>query len=78
MGALEASRDRVTGQMASRAAPIPGPTVEQGAWEAMAEQETRVAMPDLPLRPWPQPPPSEAGAILPPPPKKILGGAYGA
>ncbi len=44
----DASRDRDPGRKASRAAPAPGPTVEQGTREAMA---------DLPLRPQPQPPP---------------------
>ncbi len=42
MGALEASRDRVTGQEASRAAPAA--MAEQGAWAAMADPGTRAAM----------------------------------
>ncbi len=46
-GALEASRDRVTGRKASRAVPVPGPTVEQGAQGAMADQETLETMADL-------------------------------
>ncbi len=37
VGALEASRDTETGQEASRAAPVPEPTVERGAWASMAE-----------------------------------------
>ncbi len=65
-GTLEASRDRDPGRKASRAAPVPGPTAEQVAREAMAgqetpaalsDQETRAAMADLPPRPRPQPPP---------------------
>ncbi len=79
VGALEALRDRGTGQTASRAAPVPGPTVEQGAREAMADLETREAMADLLPRPRPQPPPGLYGwSHTPPPQKKILGGAYGA
>ncbi len=41
MGALEASRDTETGKEASMAAPFPGPTAEQGAWVAIAEQGAR-------------------------------------
>ncbi len=37
LGALEASRDMEMGQVASRAVPIPGPTVEQGVQVAMVE-----------------------------------------
>ncbi len=46
MGVLEASRDRdtETGQTASRAAPVMGLTVEQGAQEAMVDQGTREAI----------------------------------
>ncbi len=44
MGALEASRDMETGKVASRAAPVPGPTVEQRARAVMAEQGTWAAM----------------------------------
>ncbi len=51
MGALEASRDMETGKVASRAAPVPGPTVEQRARAVMAEQGTRAAMAD-PGTPW--------------------------
>ncbi len=39
VGALEASRDTETGQEASRAAPVPGPTAEQGTREAMVGQD---------------------------------------
>ncbi len=54
MGALEASRDTETGQEASRAAPIPGPTVEGGARTAMADPGIRGAMADQEtLWPWP-------------------------
>ncbi len=70
MGTLEASRDKETGQTASRAVPVLGPTVEQGAreamvgqgnWEAMAGLDTRVAMADLETQ--------EAMAGLPPRPR---------
>ncbi len=53
VGALEASRDTETGQEASRAVPVPGPTAERGAraamadrgaWAAMAERDARAAM----------------------------------
>ncbi len=40
MGALEALRDMETGQVASRAVPVPGPTVEQGAQQAMEDPGT--------------------------------------
>ncbi len=46
MGALEASRDMETGQVASRAVLVPGPMVEQGSWAAMADPATRAAMAD--------------------------------
>ncbi len=71
------ARSRVTGRKASRAAPVPGPTVEQGARGAMADPGTREAMADLPPRPRPQPPPWLL-RLEPyyPPPKKILEGAY--
>ncbi len=46
MGALEASRDMETGQEASRAVPVPGPTVEQRARAAMVDSGTRAAMAD--------------------------------
>ncbi len=42
-GGLKGHGDR-TGQEASRAAPVPGPTAEQGARAAMADPGTRVAM----------------------------------
>ncbi len=42
-GGLKGHGDR-TGQEASRAAPVPGPTVEQGARAAMADRGTRAAM----------------------------------
>ncbi len=74
-GALDTSRVRVTGRKASRAAPFPGPTAEQGAREAMADLETREAMVDLPPRPRPQPPPLQLEPYYPPP-QKILRGAY--
>ncbi len=57
MGALEASRDRVTGRKASRAASVPGPTAEQEARAAKADQGIQGAMAGLPPRPRPQPPP---------------------
>ncbi len=44
MGALEASRDMETGQVASRAVPIPGPMVDQGARAAMKDPGTPWAM----------------------------------
>ncbi len=44
--ALEASRDTETGQEASRAAPVPGPTVERGARVTMEDQGARAAMAD--------------------------------
>ncbi len=44
VGALEASRDTETGQEASRAAPVPGPTAEREARAAMADPGTREAM----------------------------------
>ncbi len=50
MGALEASRDMETGQEASRAAPVPGPTVEQGARASMAGEGIRAAMVSPPPR----------------------------
>ncbi len=37
--------------MASRAVPVPGPTVEQGVWAAKADPGTRVTMADLWI-PW--------------------------
>ncbi len=37
VGAQETSRDMETGQVASRAVPVPGPMVEQGARAAMVE-----------------------------------------
>ncbi len=46
VGAFEASRDMETGQVASRAVPVLGPKVEQGAWPAMTEQGDRAAMAD--------------------------------
>ncbi len=46
MGALETSRDLETGQVASRAVPVPGPTVEQGDWAAMVNPGTQAAMMD--------------------------------
>ncbi len=46
MGALEASRDMETGQVASRAVPVPGPKVEPGSRAAMADQGSRAAMAD--------------------------------
>ncbi len=55
VGALEASRDTETGQEASRAAPVPEPMAEwgawaamvgQGAWDAMAVQSAWAAMAD--------------------------------
>ncbi len=44
-GGLKGHGDR-TGKEASRAAPIPGPTAEQGARAAMADPGTREAMAD--------------------------------
>ncbi len=54
MGTLEASGDMETGQVASRATPIPGPTLEQGARKAMAKQGARASMAVLGTRgrPW--------------------------
>ncbi len=46
VGALEASRDTETGQEASRAAPVPGPTADRGAWAAMADRGAWVATAD--------------------------------
>ncbi len=46
MGALEASRDIETGQVASRLVPVPGPMVEQGSRAARPDPGTRAAMPD--------------------------------
>ncbi len=46
VGSPEASRDMETGQEASRAAPVPGPTAERGARVAMADQGARAAMAD--------------------------------
>ncbi len=46
MGALEASRDMETRQVASRAVPVPGPMVEQGVRAAMVVPGTRAAMVD--------------------------------
>ncbi len=43
-GALEASRGMETGQVASRAVPVPEPTVEQEVWAVMADQGFRAAM----------------------------------
>ncbi len=63
MGALEASRDMETGQVASRAVPVPGPMVEQGIRAAMVYQGTRAAMVDQGIR---------VGAP-PPPPQNFLG-----
>ncbi len=40
VGALEASRDLGPGQVASRAVPVPGPTVELGVRAAMVDQRT--------------------------------------
>ncbi len=66
MCTLEASGDTETGPEASRAAPVPGPTVERGARAAVADQGARVAMAEQgiseamagpPPRTWPQPPP---------------------
>ncbi len=50
-GALETSRGKETAQVASRAVPVPGPTVEQGVWAAKADPGTRVTMADLWI-PW--------------------------
>ncbi len=44
MGALDASRDMETGQVASRAVPIPGQMVDQGARAAMKDPGTPWAM----------------------------------
>ncbi len=55
-GGLTGHGDR-TGQEASRAAPVPGPTAEQGARAATADLGTREATAGPPPRPWPQPPP---------------------
>ncbi len=45
-GALEALRDMETGQVASRAMPVPGAMVEQGSQAAMEDQVIRAAMAD--------------------------------
>ncbi len=50
MGALEASRDIETGQVVSRAVPVPGPKVEPGSRAAMADQGSRAAMADQVIR----------------------------
>ncbi len=54
MGALEASRDMETGQVASRAVPLPGPMEEQGAGTraAKADPGARAAKADPGTR-WP-------------------------
>ncbi len=44
MGALEASRDLETGQVASRAVPVPGPMADPGTPAAMTSQGARAAM----------------------------------
>ncbi len=44
MGALEASRDLETGQVASRAVPVPGPMADPETPAAMANQGARAAM----------------------------------
>ncbi len=49
-GALEASRDLETGQVASRVVPVPGPMVEQGSRADMVEQGAQAAMADLGTR----------------------------
>ncbi len=46
MGALEASRDLETGQVASRAVPVPGPMVDPGTPAATADPGTQAAMVD--------------------------------
>ncbi len=51
MGALEASRGRVQGWKASRAAPVPGPTADWGAWAAIADQGIQETMAGPPPRP---------------------------
>ncbi len=50
MGALEASRDIETGQVVSRAVPVPGPKVEPGSRATMADQGSRAAMVDQVIR----------------------------
>ncbi len=61
---------------ASRAAPVLGPLVEQGAWAAMegqgaraamAEQGAQEAMAGPPPGPWPQPSPLLLEPFYPPP-----------
>ncbi len=52
---------------ASRAAPVPGPLVEQGARAAMAEQGAQEAMAGPPPGPWPQPSPLLLEPFYPPP-----------
>ncbi len=50
MGALEASRDIETGQVAYRAVPVPGPMADPGTRAAMADPGTRAAMADQATR----------------------------
>ncbi len=50
MGALETSRGMETGQVVSRAVPVPEPTAEQGVRAAMADPGTRAAMADPGIR----------------------------
>ncbi len=66
MGALEASRDMGTGQEASRAAPVLGPTTEQGAQVAMADPPPRPQPPPQPLRlePYYSSPPQKKMSLL--------------
>ncbi len=60
-GALEASRDMETGQVASRAVPVPGPMADPGTRAAMADPVIRGAMANQGT-PW---------AMVGSPPKKI-------
>ncbi len=50
MGAMDTSRGMKTGQVVSRAVPVPGPMVEQGVQAAMADQGCRAAMADQGIR----------------------------
>ncbi len=70
MCALEASRDLETGQEASRAAPVPGPMVEQGARAAMAGEGIRASGKSASKAEAVDTAPASTAGSLPPPQKK--------
>ncbi len=82
MAALEASREMETGKVASRASPVPGPTLERGAWASNADPGIQGAMADQ-ATPWAMLDPGTRAAIADqgtpwamagsPPPQNFLG-----